>query len=86
MIGEETGRKVTPVEVATRIRSLRYETGNRRVADSPANYELLREISCNERKTPAAIACLEEEDAEAVVERSSRYNLHQRIKNRLTSL
>ena len=30
MIGEETGRKVTPVEAATTIRSLRDETGNRK--------------------------------------------------------
>ena len=30
MIGEETGRKVTPVEAGTRIRSLRDETGNRK--------------------------------------------------------
>ena len=30
MIGEETGRKVTPVEAATRMRPLRDETGNRK--------------------------------------------------------
>ena len=61
------------------------------MTDSPANYELLREISCDEKKKSAiyhaaAMACLKEEDAEAVVERSQRYNLHQRINNRLTSL
>ena len=59
-----------------------------RVADSSANYELLLEISCDEKigHLPAAIKCLEEEDAEAVVERSQRYNLRQRINNKLTSL
>ena len=65
MIGEETGRKVPPVEAATRMRPLRDETGNRkiwkrRVADSSANYELLLEINCDEKKIdhlPAAIAC-----------------------------
>ena len=38
------------------------------MADSPANYELLLEISCDEKigHLPAATACLEEEDAEAV--------------------
>ena len=59
------------------------------MADSPANYELLLEISCDEKKIghlPAAIACLEKEDAEAVVERSQRYNLRQRIDNKLASL
>ena len=60
------------------------------MADSPANYELLLEISCDEKKKighlPAAIACLGEEDTEAVVERSQGYNLRQRINNILASL
>lgn len=93
MIGEETGRKVTPAEAATRMRSLRDETGNRKFGKGEwltpqqitsyfSRLAAMKKIG----HLPAAITCLEEEDAEAVVERSQRYNLRQRINNKLASL
>ena len=78
MIGEETGRKVTPVEAATRMRSLRDETGNRKfgkgawLTPQQITSYFLRLAAMKKKKIghlPAAIACLEEEDTEAVVER-----------------
>ena len=91
MIGEETGRKVTPVEAATRMRPLRDETGNRKFGKgewlTPQQITSYFSRLAAMKKKSAAIACLEEEDAEAVVELSQRYNLRQRIiNNKLASL
>ena len=94
MIGEGTGQKVTPVEAAARIRSLRDEAGNRKFGKGEwltpqlitSYFARLAAMKKKIGYLPAAIACLEDKDAEAVEERSQRYNLHQRINNRLTSL
>ena len=93
MIGEETGRKVTPVEAATGMRPLRSETGNRKFGKGEwltpqqitsyfSRLAAIKKIG----HLPVAIACREEEDTEAVVERSQRYNLRQGINNKLASL
>ena len=57
------------------------------MADCPTNHQLFLETVCNEKKIdqlPEALENLEEEVAEAVVERAERYHLRQRIYNKLT--
>lgn len=91
MIGEETGRKITPAEATTRIRTLRNEVGDhlfgkeewltsQQVTSYFSRLAAMKKIG----QLPAAAVSLEEEDVEAVVERSERYHLRQRIYNKLT--
>ena len=92
MIGEETGRKVTPAEAATRMRSLRNDAGNRlfekgewltvqQVTSYFSRLAAMKKMS----QLPTAVEGLEEEeDVEAVVQQSERYHLRQRIYSTLT--
>ena len=99
MIGEDTGRKVTPAEAATRMRSLRNDAGNRlfekvewltvqQVTSYFSRLAAMKRMS----QLPAAVESLEEEeeeeeeeeDVEAVVQQSERYHLRQRIYSTLT--
>lgn len=91
MIGEETGRKVTPAEGANRMRSLRDDAGNRlfeksewltvqQVTSYFSRLAAMKRMS----QLPTAVESLEEEDVEAVVQQSERYHLRQKIYNTLT--
>ena len=93
MIGEETGRKVTPAEAAIRIRSLHNDAGNRlfekgewltvqQVTSYFSRLAAMKKMS----QLPTAVESLEDEgeDVEAVVQQSERYHLRQRIYNTLT--
>ena len=91
MIGEETGRKVTPAEASARIRTVRTEEGARifgkdewltpqQVNSYFSRLAAMKKID----QQPAALVSLEEEDAEAIVERSERYHLRSRVLNQLT--
>ena len=91
MIGEETGRKVTPAEASAWIRTVRTEDGARifgkdkwltpqQVNSYFSRLAAMKKID----QQPAALVSLEEEDAEAIVERSERYHLRRRVLNQLT--
>ena len=91
MIGEETGRKVTPAEASARMRTVRTEEGARifgkdewltpqQVNSYFSRLAAMKKID----QQPAALVSLEEEDAEAIVERSERYHLRRRVLNQLT--
>ncbi|CAH3177369.1 unnamed protein product [Porites lobata] len=90
MIGEETGRKVTPAEASARMRTVRTEEGARifgkdewltpqQVNSYFSRLAAMKKID----QQPAALVSLEE-DAEAIVERSERYHLRRRVLNQLT--
>ena len=77
MIGEETGRKVTPAEGANRMRSLRDDAGNRLFEKSEWLTEqqvtsYFSRLAAMKRMSqlPTAVESLEEEDVEAVVQQS----------------
>ena len=90
MVGEETGRKVTPAEAANRMRSLRNDAGNQLFEKS--EWLTVQQVTSFSRlaamkrmnQLPAAVESLEEEDVEAVVQQSERYHLRQKIYNTLT--
>ena len=91
MIGEETGRKITPAEATARMRSQRNEAGDlkfgkgewltiQQVTSYFSRLAAMKKIG----QQPAAVESIQEEDIEAVVELSERYHLRQRIYNKLT--
>ena len=91
MIGEETGRKVTPAKAANRMRSLRNDAGSRlfeksewlavqQVTSFFSRLAAMKRMS----QLPTAVESLEEEDVEAVVQQSERYHLRQKKYNTLT--
>ena len=90
MIGEETGRKVTPAEAVTRMRTLRNDIGNRLFGKEEwltsqqvtSYFSRLAAMKTIGQLPPPAVS-LEEEDVEAVVERSERY---QHVKELTTNI
>ncbi|XP_078349911.1 uncharacterized protein LOC144634762 isoform X2 [Oculina patagonica] len=91
MIGEETGRKVTPGEAAKRMRSQRDTAGKlnfgkgewltvQQVTSYFSRLAAMKKLG----QLPAAVESIEEDDIEAVVEQTQRYALRQRIYNQLT--
>ena len=92
MIGEETGRKVTPAEAATRMRSLRNYAGNRvfekgewlTVQQVTSYFSRLAAMKKMSQLPTAVEGIEEEEDVETVVQQSERYHLRQRIYSALT--
>ena len=84
VIGEDTGRKVTPVEAATRMRSLHNDAGNRLfekgewlTVQQVTSY--FSRLAAMKRMTQLPTAVESLEDAEAVVQQSERYHLCQII-------
>ena len=91
MIGEETGRKVTPAEASARMRTVRTEDGarvfgkNEWLTSQQVNSYFSRLAAMKKiDQLPSAVVNLEEEEAEAIVERSERYHLRRRVLNQLT--
>lgn len=91
MIGEETGRKVTPVEAAKQMCSQRDEAsklnfgkGGQLTVQQVMSYFSRPAVMKKLGQLPAAVESIEEDDIETLVQQSERYDLQKRIYNQLT--
>ncbi|KAL9976775.1 hypothetical protein ACROYT_G014105 [Oculina patagonica] len=91
MIGEETGRKVTPVEAAKQMCSQRDEAsklnfgkGGWLTVQQVMSYFSRPAVMKKLGQLPAAVESIEEDDIETLVQQSERYDLQKRIYNQLT--
>ena len=93
LVGEETGRKITPSEASTRMRSLRDDVEGLRVFSKEewlttqqvrSYFSRLSTLKKSGKLPKAADLQVEEEVISAVVERESRYQLRRRVYSELT--
>ena len=92
MIGENTGRKVTPQEASTRMRSMRDSSGEKvftkedwlTVQQITSYFSRLAAMKKLGELPPTALTEEEEEEVEVAIHATTRYNFRERVMRKLT--